>query len=158
MPPTNNHPCTLAADSALAVKHSLFPRAVAALPSSRGTLRQPGPRHCDSNWPRLYKLINQTVVSLHWKVLGGLYFPREKSKRVAFSFFHFITGIFAQWRIHTFKTVKGDLGATVSIFIVNYNTILMLCLHINQSNVALKAREEWSRQAGGVREHSIFLC
>lgn len=32
MPPTNNHPCTLAADSAPAVKHSRFPR---ALPSSR---------------------------------------------------------------------------------------------------------------------------
>ena len=158
MRPTNNHPCTLAADSALAVKDRLFPRAVAALPSSRGTLRQPGPRHCDSSWPPVYKPINRTVVSLHWKALGGLYFPREKSKRVALSFFHFVTGIFAQWRIHTFKTVKGGLGASVTIFRVNYNTILRLCLHINQSSVALKARQEWSRQTGGVREHSIFLC
>lgn len=34
MPPTNNQPCALAAESALAEKHSLFPRAALALPSS----------------------------------------------------------------------------------------------------------------------------
>lgn len=33
MPPTNNHPCTLAAESALAETHSLFPRAALALPA-----------------------------------------------------------------------------------------------------------------------------
>lgn len=54
-----------------------------------GMLRQRGPQHCNSNWPWLYKLINQTVVSLHLKVQWGLYFLREKSKRMACFLFSF---------------------------------------------------------------------
>ena len=64
MPPTNNRPCTLAAESALAVKHSLFPRAVLALVSSR----RDGEAAWATTLPWLYKLINQTAVSLHLKV------------------------------------------------------------------------------------------
>ena len=54
-----------------------------------GMLRQRGPQHWNSNWPWLYKLINQTVVSLHLIVQWGLYFPREKSKHMACFLFSF---------------------------------------------------------------------
>lgn len=57
MPPTNNHPCTLAAESALAVKPGLFPRAVLALSSSR--------RDAQAVWAATLQLQLALVIQAH---------------------------------------------------------------------------------------------
>lgn len=124
-----------------------------------GMRRQHGPQPCNASWPWWYKTINQTVVSLSLKVQWGLYFPREKSESTAcFLFFHLMVGNVAPWRIYTLKAVKSDIKAAGTTLVVDCNGIWMVRLHINQFDLALKARHERSRPMGRVREHAIFLC
>ena len=142
MPPTNNRPCTLAAESALAVKHSLFPRAVLALVSSR--------RDGEAAWATTLQLQLALVIQAHqsdccqsaFKSAVRLMFSERKIIKVKpASVFHFIMVNCSVKNVYI-PSCERWLKSHCDHLHMNCHGILMDCLHINQPNSPLGARQE----------------
>lgn len=142
MPPTNNHPCTLAAESALAVKHSLFPRAVLALVSSR--------RDAKAAWATTLQLQLALVLQAHqsdycqsaFKSAVRLMFSEKKIIKVMpASVFQFIMVNCSVKNMYILSYERW-LKSHCDHLRVNCHGILMDYLHITQLNSPLGARQE----------------
>lgn len=92
MPPTNNHPCTLAAESALAVKHSLFPRAVLALFSGRRDAKAAGATTLQLQWALVIQAHQSDCCQSAFESAVRFMFSEKKKYKssacVLFPFYH----------------------------------------------------------------------
>lgn len=159
MPPTNNQPCALAADSALAGKHSLFPRAALALPSS-------GP-DSKANATRITAL--QPPLALAGEAPWSDYFPsalqsvarfifsRREYKSIACFLYEKRNGKFCSLKNvylpHCERWLRSHCGHLPHELPWNFDG-----LFTHQSALTLEARYEPPGQKGRDREHSTSLC
>lgn len=159
MPPTNNHACTLAAESALAVKHSLFPRAVLALLSSR--------RDAKAEWATTLQLHLALVIQAHqsgccqsaFKSAVRLMFSEKKKIKVtACVLFSFYNRKLCSVKNMCIQSCERSLKSRCDHLHNECLGILRGCLYINQPNFPLGARHEPSGQRGRDIEHSTSLC
>lgn len=141
MPPTNNHPCTLAAESALAGKLSLFPRTALALFSSRRDAKAAGATTLQLQLALVIQAHQSDCCQSAFESAVRFMFSEKKNIKVLpVSLFHFIIRNFAQWRICSFQSLLRWLKSHCDHFHNECHGLWMNCLYFKHPNLPLEVR------------------